>query len=76
MFESLKYLPDKECYLNIPDDMVDINPLYMENIKKHQDTDDALLKHAAKYADQYMRKRIGAIDDILCCIKPGDPPNN
>ncbi len=48
----------------------------MENIKKQQDADDALLQHATKYADQYMPKRIGTIDDILCYIKPGDPPNN
>ncbi len=50
--------------------MVDTNPLDMENIKEQQDTDDALLQHATKYADQYTRKRIGTIDDILCYIKP------
>ncbi len=48
----------------------------MENIKERQDTDDALLQHATKYADRYTRKRIGTIDDILCYIKPGDPTNN
>jgi hypothetical protein len=48
----------------------------MENIKEQQDADDALLQHATKYADQYTQKCIGTIDDILCYIKPGDPPNN
>jgi hypothetical protein len=56
--------------------MVDNNPLDMENIKEQQDTDTALLQHATKYADQYAHKRIGTIDDILCYIKLGDPPNN
>jgi hypothetical protein len=56
--------------------MVDTNTLDMENIKKQQDADDALLQHATKYLDQYVCKRIGTIDDILCYIKPGDPPNN
>jgi hypothetical protein len=56
--------------------MVDSINLDMENIKEQQDTDYALLNHATKYADPYMHKRIGIIDDILCYIKPGDPPNN
>jgi hypothetical protein len=75
MFECFTCLPDEECYLNLPDNMVDTNPLDMENIKEQQDADDALLQHAAKYADQYRRKCIGTIDAILCYIKPGDPPN-
>jgi hypothetical protein len=76
MCECFKYLPDRECYLNLPDNMVDTNPLDIENIKEQQDADDALLQHATKYADQYTRKRIGTIDDIRCYIEPGDPPNN
>jgi hypothetical protein len=76
MFECFKCLPDEECYLNLPDNMVDTNPLDMENIKEQKDADDALLQHATKYADQYTRKCIGTIDDILCYIEPGDPPNN
>ncbi len=75
-FECFKCLPDEECYLNLPDDMVDTNPLDTENIKEQQDADDSLFQHAAKYANQYTRKRIGTIDDILCYIKPGYPPNN
>jgi hypothetical protein len=56
--------------------MIDKNLLDMENIKEQQDADDALLHHATKYADCYMHKCIGTLDDILCYVKPGDPPNN
>jgi hypothetical protein len=56
--------------------MVDTNPLDMKNIKKQQDADDALLQHATKYLDKYVCKCIDTIDDILCYINPGDPPNN
>ncbi len=78
MFEWFKCLPDKECYLNLPDNMVDNNPLDMENIKGQQDADDALLQHATKHVDRYTRKCIGTIKNknILCYLKPGDPPNN
>ncbi len=34
MFECFKCLPDKECHLNLPDNMVHTNPLDMENIKE------------------------------------------
>jgi hypothetical protein len=76
MFACFKWLPDKKCYLNLPDDEVDTNSLDMENIKEQQDTHDALLQHATKYAYQYTSKRISTIDDILCYIKPGGPPTN
>jgi hypothetical protein len=39
----------------------------MENIKEHQDADDALLQHATNYADQCTSN---------ASIKPGIPPNN
>jgi hypothetical protein len=55
MFECFKCLPDKDCYLNLSDDMVDNNPLDMENIKEQQDADDALLQHATKYLDRCAR---------------------
>jgi hypothetical protein len=48
----------------------------MDNIKEEQDADDALLQHATKYVNQYTRNPIGTIDEILCYIRPGDPPNN
>jgi hypothetical protein len=76
MRNRVKCLPDKEYFLNLPDNMIDNNPLDIENIKEQQDADDALLQHVTKYTDQFMCKCIGTVDDILCCVKPGDPPSN
>jgi hypothetical protein len=77
--EMLKYftcLPSEECYINLPDDLVTDNPLNMENIKEKQDADNALQQHTEKYSDRFLRRRIGTVDNILCYVKPGDPPNN
>jgi hypothetical protein len=67
MLDCFKCLPDEECYLNLPDNMTDTNPLDTENIKEQQDADHALLQHGTKYADQYMRKRIDTFDDRKNC---------
>jgi hypothetical protein len=32
----------EDCYLNLPEDMVEDNPLDLENIKEKQDEDNAL----------------------------------
>ncbi len=37
---SFAFLPDEECYLNLPDDIVEDNPLDTENIKEQQDADN------------------------------------
>ncbi len=76
MLNCFDCLPDKEYYFDLPKDMIDINQLDMENIKKQQDADDALLQHATKCEDKYMRKRIGMVYAILCYVKPGGSPNN
>jgi hypothetical protein len=76
MLQCFACLPTEECYLNLPDDLVTDNPLDMENIKEKQDADNALQQNAAKYTDRFMHRRIGTVDDILCYVKPGDPPNN
>jgi hypothetical protein len=44
-------LPDEECYLSLPDDMVDNSPLDIENVKEQQDADDAQLQQVTKYVD-------------------------
>jgi hypothetical protein len=76
MMECLAHLPDKECYLNLtPDSAVD-NPLGMETIKEQQDADNDLRHQANKYADRYKRKSVSAVDNVLCYVKPGDPPAN
>jgi hypothetical protein len=56
--------------------MIENNPLDIENIKKQQDADDALLQQGTKCTDCYTHKCIGTVDNILCYDKPGDPPNN
>jgi len=48
----------------------------MKNIKEKQDADNALQQHTEKYSDRFLRRQIGTVDDILCYVKPGDPPNN
>ena len=62
--------------LNLPDDLITDNPLDMENIKEKQDADNTLQQHAEMYSDHFLRQRVGIVDNILCYVKPGDPPNN
>jgi hypothetical protein len=73
--ECIAHLPPEECYLNLPADSAVDNPLDMEMIKQ-QDADNNLQRQATKYADQYVRKSVTAVDDVLCYVKPGDPPAN
>jgi hypothetical protein len=76
LMKCLAYLPDKECYLNLPVDSAVDNPLDLETIKEQQDTDNNLQRQATKYADRYVRKSVSSIDNILCYVKPGDLPAN
>ena len=72
----MAYLPTEECYLNLPGDSTVDNPLDMETIKEQQDADSDLQRQVTKYADRYIHKSISAVDNILCYVKPGDPPAN
>jgi hypothetical protein len=74
MSECFTYLPAEECYLNLPEDSAVDNPLDIESIKEQQGTDRELQKTATKYADQYTHKNVSGVDDVLCYVKPGDPP--
>ncbi len=76
MLQCFTCLPDEECYLNFPGDLITDNPLYIENIKEKQDTDDTLQYQAEKYPDCFLQRRVGTVDNILCYVKPGDTPNN
>jgi hypothetical protein len=76
MSECFQHLPAKECYLNLPEDSTVDNPLNIEAIKEQQDADQELQRTATKYADQYTHKSISEIDNVLCLVKPGDPPAN
>ena len=55
MLQCFTCLPDEECYLNLPGDLVTDNPLDIENIKEKQDTDDALQHQAEKYPDRFLQ---------------------
>jgi len=74
--KCLAHLPEEECYLNLPADAAVDNPLDMETIKEQQDADNELQRQATKYADRYVRKSVSSVDDVLCYVKPGDPPAN
>ncbi len=76
MTKCFVHLPEEECYLNLPPDSAIDNPLDMETIKEQQDTDDELQHQATKYADRYIRKTVSAVDNVLCYVKPKDPPAN
>jgi hypothetical protein len=66
----------EQCYLNLPKDIVEDNPLDLENIKERQDHDEKLMQSKVNYPEWYTRKTINDVDDIVCYIKPGDNPAN
>ena len=59
------------CYLNLPEDMEEDNPLNIENIKEKQDQDDVLQQSAIRHLECYSRKNFPSVADVLCYIKPG-----
>jgi RNase H-like domain found in reverse transcriptase len=65
-------LAGEDCYLNIPSDMEDENPLDMEVIKEQQLIDNALQQRMLKDAHRYTMERIGTVKEIVCYVKPGD----
>jgi hypothetical protein len=58
----------EQCYLNLTKDMVEDNPLDLENIKERQDHDEKLMQSTVKYPEWYTRKTINDVDNILCYI--------
>jgi hypothetical protein len=62
----------EQCYLNLPEDMVEGNPLELENIKERQNEDDRLTQSTVRHPTWYSRKTIINVEDILCCTKSGD----
>jgi len=60
------------CYLNLPEDMIENNPLDMENIKEKQDQDADLHQSAIR-----RHKNINSVANVLCYTnKPNDNPSN
>jgi hypothetical protein len=66
----------EQCYLNLPEDMVEDNALDLENIKERQDHDEKLMQSVVKYPEWYSRKSINDVKDILRYTNPGDNPAN
>ncbi len=65
-------IPAEHCYLNLPEDMVEDNPLDLEDIKEKQDEDNDLHRSLTKHPTWYSRKIINDVNDILCYTKPGN----
>jgi hypothetical protein len=66
----------EHCYLNLPEDMVEDNPLDLENIKEKQDEDNDLHQSLSKHPTWYNSKNINEVNNILCFTKPGDNTAN
>jgi hypothetical protein len=56
----------EQCYLNLPEDMVEDNPLDLENIKKRQAHGEKFIQSTVKYSTWYSHKTINGVEDILC----------
>jgi hypothetical protein len=66
----------ENCYLNLPEDMVEDNPLELENIKEKQDKDSDLHQSLTKHPTWFSHKNINDVNGILCYTKPGDNAAN
>jgi hypothetical protein len=63
-------------YLNFPEDIVEDNPLDLENIKEKQDEDNDLHQLLTKHPTWYSHKNISEVNDILHYTKTGDNAAN
>jgi hypothetical protein len=66
----------EHCYLNLPEDMVEDNPLDLENIKEKQDGDNDLQQSFTKHPTWYSHKNINDVNNILCYTKPDNNAAN
>ena len=68
---------DKElldCFLNLPPQDVEENPLNFKWIAEEQSKDAILERWRQRLPDQYFNKRLQTDTDVLCYVKPGDDP--
>ena len=75
-YNACCYINSTHCYLNIPTDMEEDNPLDIENIKEKQDEDNDLQQTATKHPEWYSRETFHQVMDALCYTKPGGNPSN
>jgi hypothetical protein len=66
----------EHCYLSLLEDMVEDNPLDLENIEEKQDEDNDLHQLLTKHSTRYSRKKSNDVNDILHYTKPGDNAAN
>ena len=56
VIECYNCIIEEECFLNLPADMDEDNPLDIETVKEEQAEDNVLQSRAMKYPDRYMTK--------------------
>jgi hypothetical protein len=61
----------EQCYLNLPEDVVEDNLLDLKNIKEKQDEDNRLTQSTVRHPTWYSCKTLKNVEDILCYTKPG-----
>ncbi len=64
------------CFLNLPENMIENNPLNLETIKEKQDQDADLQQSATRHPEWYSRKDINSIANVICYTRPNDNPSN
>ena len=65
-----------QCYLNLPEDILEDNPLDIENIKERQLEDNELQQSVIRHPEWFNHKTFNEVTDVLCYTKPGDNPSN
>jgi hypothetical protein len=65
-----------QCYLNLPEDILEDNPLDIENIKERQLEDNELQQSVIRHPEWFNHKTFNEVADVLCYTKPGDNPSN
>ncbi len=61
-----------QCYLNLPEDILEDNPLDIENIKEKQIEDEELQRSVTRHPEWYSHKTFNDIQDVSCYTKLGD----
>jgi len=64
------------CYLNLPEDMFEDNPLDIENIKDKQGLDNELQQTVRRHPEWYSQRHFHPVRNVLCYTKPGDNQAN
>ena len=64
-----------QCYLNLPEDILEDNPLDIENIKEKQAEDNDLQHSVIKHPEWFSHNTVNEVTEVLCYTKPGDKAN-